>query len=115
MHFVILNLSISSECLEQFKEETQKDPILQTLIKCTIEGWLEKSLISQDLHPCFTHHSDITNYEGLLLKDKQIVVPSALRSEIKSILHQGHLGIENCKKRAYQALFWPLINKELEI
>ena len=115
MHFVILNLSISNECLEQFKEETQKDPILQTLIKCTIEGWLEKSLISQDLHPCFTHHSDITYYERLLLKDKQIVVPSALRSEIKSILHQGHLGIENCKKGARQALFWPLINKELEI
>ena len=25
-----------------------------------------------------------------------------------------HLGIENCKKRARQALLWPLINKELE-
>ena len=25
-----------------------------------------------------------------------------------------HLGIQNCKKRARQALFWPLINKELE-
>ena len=33
---------------------------------------------------------------------------------MKSILHQGHLGTENCKKRAHQALFWPLINKELE-
>ena len=36
MHFVILNLPISSKHLEQFKEETQKDPILQTLIKYTI-------------------------------------------------------------------------------
>ena len=33
---------------------------------------------------------------------------------MKSILHQGHLGIENCKKKAFQALLWPLINKELE-
>ena len=115
MHFVILNLPISNEHLEQFKEETQKDPILQTLIKCTIEDWLEKSLISQELHLCFTHHSDMSYHEGLLLKDQQIVVPSALRSGMKSILHQGHLGIENCKKRACQALFWPLINKELEI
>ena len=57
----------------------------------------------------------MTSYhEGLLLKDQQIAVPSALRSEMKPILHQGHLGIENCKRRARQALFWPLISKELE-
>ena len=33
---------------------------------------------------------------------------------MKFILHQGHLSIENCIKRARQALFWSLINKELE-
>ena len=33
---------------------------------------------------------------------------------MKSILHQGHLGIQNCERRARQALFCPLINKELE-
>ena len=86
MHFVISNLPISNERLEQFKE-TWKDPILQTLIKYTIEGWTEKTLISQELHPCFTHHSDISYHEGLLLKDQQIVVTSALRSEMKSIYY----------------------------
>ena len=86
MHFVISNLPISNERLEQFKE-TWKDPILQTLIKYTTEGWPEKTLISQELHPCFTHHSDISYHEGLLLKDQQIVVTSALRSEMKSIYY----------------------------
>ena len=71
-------------------------------------------LIPHELHPYFTHRSDISYHEGLLLKDQRIIVPSALRSEMKSILHQGHLGIENCKKRARQALFWPLVNKELK-
>ena len=33
---------------------------------------------------------------------------------MKSRLHQRHLGFENCKARAHQALFCPLINKELE-
>ena len=32
---------------------------------------------------------------------------------MKSILHQGHLGIENCRRRTCQALFWLLISKEL--
>ena len=30
VHFIISNLPVSNERLEQFKEETQKDPILQT-------------------------------------------------------------------------------------
>ena len=43
VHFVISGLPIRNERLEQFKEETPKAPILQTLIKYTIEGWPEKS------------------------------------------------------------------------
>ena len=38
LHFVISNLPISNERIEQFKEETRKGPILQTLIQHTIEG-----------------------------------------------------------------------------
>ena len=33
---------------------------------------------------------------------------------MKSIILQEHLGIESCKKRARQSLFWPLINSEIE-
>ena len=33
---------------------------------------------------------------------------------MKSLIHQGHLGIENCKKRAGQSLFLPLMNNEIE-
>ena len=87
---------------------------MQTLIKYTIEGWAGKTVISHELHPYFTYRSDISYHEGLLLKDLRIIVPSALRSKMKSIFRQGHLGIKNCKRRARQALFWPLINKELE-
>ena len=33
---------------------------------------------------------------------------------MKSLIHQGNLGIENCKKRARQSLFWPLMNSGIE-
>ena len=39
VYFVISNLPMSNERLEQFKKETWKDPILQTLIKYSIEDW----------------------------------------------------------------------------
>ena len=33
---------------------------------------------------------------------------------MKSSIHQQHFRLENSKKRARQALFWPLINSEIE-
>ena len=33
---------------------------------------------------------------------------------MKSIIYQGHFGLENSKKCARQVLFWPLINSEIE-
>ena len=33
---------------------------------------------------------------------------------MKSLIHQGHLGIENYKKHARQSLFWPLMKGEIE-
>ena len=42
VHFILSNLPISQSRLDQFRLETQKDQILQTLICYTITGWPEK-------------------------------------------------------------------------
>ena len=68
MHFVISNLLTSSERLEQFKEETQKDPILQTLLNYTIEGRPRKTFIPRELHPYFTRSSDMKGYFSKISK-----------------------------------------------
>ena len=39
-------------------------------MKYSIEDWPEKFLISYELLPYFTHRSDISCHEGLLLKDQ---------------------------------------------
>ena len=114
VHFVLLNLPISETRLKQFQLETKNNPILQTLITYTTYEWLEKHLIPTALLPYYTHHSDITFCEGILLKNERMVVPTALQAEMKSLIHQGHLGIENCKKQTRQSLFWPLMNSEIE-
>ena len=65
-----------------------------------MKGCPEKTFILPELHPYFTHLSDRSYHEGLLLKDQRIIVPNALRSKMKSILHQGDLEIENCIKES---------------
>ena len=98
VHFVLSNIPISETRLKQFQLETKKDPILQTMITCTTHEWPEKHLVPPDLHPYHTHRSDITFCEGILLKNERIIVPTILRADIKSLIHQRHFGIESCKK-----------------
>ena len=102
VRFVISNLLISETRLKQFQSETKSDPILKTLITYTNHEWPEKHLIPTDLLPYYTHCSDITFCEGILLKNERIVVHTTFQAEIKSLIHQGQLGIENCKKRVRQ-------------
>ena len=109
-----MDLANSQSQIDQFRLETQKDQILQTLICYTINGWSEKHQVPKELFPYYSHRSEITYHERILLKNQRIIVPTTLRSEMKSIIHQRHFGLENSKKRARQALFWPLINSEIE-
>ena len=86
-----MNLPISQFPLDQFRLETQKDKILQ--ICYTINGWPEKHQVPKELFPYYSHCSESTYHEWILLKNHRIIVPTTLRSEMKSITHQGHLGL----------------------
>ena len=88
------NSLISNKCFEQFEEETQKGQ-RQTLLKYTIEGSPEKTFFPHRLKQYFTHRRDIPYHGRLLLKDQRIIVPSALKFKMKSILYEGYLDMEN--------------------
>ena len=50
----------------------------------------------------------------LMLKSQKIIVPKALRHEMLGRIHTGHMGMQKCKERARDVLFWPGMCKEIE-
>ena len=44
-----------------------------------------------------------------------IVIPNKLQPEILTRIHTGHNGIEKCKRRARQSVFWPGMTKGIEL
>ena len=76
VYTVLSNLQISQTRLKQFQLETKND--LQTLTFYAIHEWPEKHLIPTELLPYYTHRSDITFCEGILLKNERIIVPTTL-------------------------------------
>ena len=63
------------------------------------------------------YHTGITDemtvYDGLILKNSRVVIPSSLRSDLLQRIHAGYLGQEKCKERARAAVFWPGITREI--
>ena len=42
-----------------------------------------------------------------------MIVPTSLRKEMLSQIHSNHLGIETCKRRARDVLFWPGMSDQI--
>jgi len=56
----------------------------------------------------------ISASDGILYRGKRITVPATLRSEMLNRIHESHLGIEMCKRRARDVLVWPVMGSTIE-
>ena len=111
---IIENMPVSEEKLEQFKQETRKDPTLQKLKNTVLNGWPEsKSQSDPELHGYWNFKEEITVCDDLLLRSDRLIVPDSLRGEMLSKIHSSHLGIGKCKRRARDVLFWPGMNQQI--
>ena len=62
----------------------------------------------------WTFHEELTIEDGLILKGTRIIIPDKKREEILKLIHEGHPGLNKCKMRAKETVYWPGINEQLE-
>ena len=87
VHSIINSLPISKNKLEQLKTATLQDNALQ-LLKLYIEnGWPDKRKVNCNLRHYHSYKDELSSHEGLLLKGNRIIIPSSMRSEIKTNTH----------------------------
>lgn len=108
-------LPMSPAKVQQLQSATQDDKDLKELNKSIKEGWpMDKSKVPHGAKPYWNCRDQIVEQEGLLFKGNKVIVPHILRSEMLKTIHNAHLGIEKCKSRARDVLFWPGMNAEIE-
>ena len=111
---VLSNLPCSDRRLDQIREGQHEDEVCTKLMQYTHEGWPEKSQLPSILVPYYQFREYMSVCNGILLKSDRIVVPASLRIEILEKIHVGHLGIEKCRQRARQSVWWPGLSAQIE-
>ena len=59
-------------------------------------------------------HDELSIQDGILFKGSRIIIPTLLRKEMIQRVHESHLGVESCLRRAREVFYWPLLNSEIK-
>ena len=107
---VSLHSSIEERERDEMLQETNKDEELQSLKHYISTGWpAKRSQIPVSLHPYWNFRDELTVESGILIKNSKVLIPETLKQ-----IHQGHQGIEACRSRAREFVFWVNINSDLK-
>ena len=101
--------------LQDIKEETIKDCQLTKLKTYIVDGFLKhKHECTEDIHSFFDYRESLTIIDGMIMKDKRIVIPASLHEQALENLHRSHMGIVKTKERASTSMFWPKIYNDIK-
>ena len=101
--------------IERIRTETGKDESLQLVKQYIRTGWPQYERdVARPALEYFREKGCLSEQNGLLKRANQIVIPHTLRSEMLERIHQGHLGLNKCRARYRDAIWWPKISQEVK-
>ena len=107
--------SVEERERDEVLRETSKDKELQSLKHYISTGWpAKRSQILVFLHPYWNYRDELTVESGILMKNSKVLIPETLKQKYLIQIHQGHQGIEACRSRAREFVFWVNINNDLK-
>lgn len=113
--FLIANTPFSDSKLTLVREATQRDQECELIRHYILAGWPR---YKKDLHDIVKKHwsykEELQLIDGVIFKNHLVYIPRELRGEMISRVHEGHLGIDRCKRRARDVMFWNGMSRDVE-
>ena len=105
----------TTQKLQALKDASLNDDVQNQIRRYVMYGWPKyKDNASPQLHAYWGIRDEIHCKDDLLLACEKLVVPNAMRGEMLSRLHEGHLGIEKCRAMAREIMSWPNMSADIE-
>ena len=101
--------------ISQIQQAFTQDDHLQCLKSFIIAGWLStKEELDRDLKPYWSYRDDLVAIDGVVMKGRQIVIPTALKQQVLDQLHTNHMGIEETKLLTCKSVYWTNMNTDIK-
>lgn len=110
---IINNLPASETMLDRIKLEQEEDFICRALKSYCTNQWPIKDRLSKALLPYYQYKDSISVCNELLLYNSRLIIPPSMQLEILSKLHEGHFGLNKCRERMKQSVWWLGISTQL--
>ena len=112
---VHLLIQISKEKADEWKRETDSDPVLSRLREVVLSGWPENwAALAPELREYWNFRDELCICDGLLMKGDRLITPSSLRTEMLDKIHSSHLGVEKYLNRARESGYWPGVCEQIK-
>ena len=109
------SLAMTPEDLQRLRLAAAQDVAMQELNQVIRQGWPEmKSQLPEAVQPYFTFQGQMTVQDELVFRGQQVVIPTALRTEMMAKCHAAHIGVEGCLRRARDSMYWPRMSADLK-
>ena len=96
------------ECLSmtELPQALSQDNHLQKLKHFIITCWPNRKVeISAELKLYWSYRDELVVIDGVILKDRCIIIPNSLRQQVLNQLHTNHMGIEKTKLLAHESVY----------
>ena len=108
-------IPISDKKLQQIKAEIQSDQELHQLRETVQTGWPNnKADVPTVCRSYWNFRDEISLCNDVLLKGEKLIIPKSMRPEMLRLIHASHMGIEKCKRRAKDIIYWPGMSSQIE-
>ena len=106
-------LPVPEHQLNELQKETACNQTLQMLKKVIVDGFPDtKQELPAAIYPYFQLRDELSVHDGIIFKVLRCVIPQTVRPRIKAKLHESHIGVQGCLRRARETLYWPGMNAE---
>lgn len=114
--YKIVNHTIHELILNRrtLQHQTQKDPILNKVLKYIEHGWPQKKDIDEKLFAFYEKRNELSYEQKILMWNNKIVIPDVFKAQVIDKLHEPHTGIVAVKSVARVSVWWPSIDCDLE-
>jgi len=114
LNSIIGKIPAKPQYLVNVLTKQKEDPVCEKLKEYITNGWPEKKTLSSHLLTYWRVKDELTLQNEMLLKGERLIIPRVSRRDTIEKIHQGHLGIVKCLRRARESVWWPGINQEIK-